>query len=256
MTLSWPQIGKCVAWWSWVVFWTLPGPNAPFCWANDMWRKKHELLTFSQKLLLNLLWSLVFEPRAHPHPAQVRHRFFFASKVCHMCYHHALRDMNNLLTVIQSCNALHSPSWMRIVVDIRSDPLPDATFHHTVSKSAGVVAKQAGKTQACWSLQRPGREGDTLHGFPGFWAIKQRKKFNQHVLKSCWLDPRVQQGVLKQTFIQERKDSLVLRQWFTSWTLSCCYGYQFVASMPGLTPNSKAAKSGEAKTPWPIDFFH
>lgn len=182
--------------------------------------------------------------------------FFFASKVCHMCYHHALRDMNNLLTVIQSCNALHSPSWMRIVVDIRSDPLPDATFHHTVSKSAGVVAKQAGKTQACWSLQRPGREGDTLHGFPGFWAIKQRKKFNQHVLKSCWLDPRVQQGVLKQTFIQERKDSLVLRQWFTSWTLSCCYGYQFVASMPGLTPNSKAAKSGEAKTPWPIDFFH
>ena len=66
-----------------------------------------------------------------------------------MCYHHALRDMNNLLTVIQSGNALHSPSWMRIVVDIRSDPLPDATFHHTVAKSAGVVAKQAGKTQAC-----------------------------------------------------------------------------------------------------------
>lgn len=171
-----------------------------------------------------------------------------------MCYHHALRDMNNVLTVIQSCNALHSPSWMRIVVDIRSDPLPDATFHHTVAKSAGVVAKQAGKTQACWSLQRPGREGDTLHGFPGFWAIKQRKKFNQHVLKSCWLDPRVQQGVLKQTFIEERKDSLVLRQWFTSWTLSCCYGYQLSPPCQDLHPTQRQPSPVKRRRPDPSIF--
>ena len=112
---------------------------------NDNVKKKHDgIADFQLEAPAELL---VFEPRTTSGAGKAS--FFFASKVCHMCYHHALGDMNNLLTVIQSCNALHSPSWMRIVVDIRSDPLPDATFHHTVAKSAGVVAKQAGKTQAC-----------------------------------------------------------------------------------------------------------
>lgn len=75
---SWPQIGKCVAWWSWVVFWTLSLYLGPKCsisvGQNDMKKKTpRKWLTFRRKLLLNLL--LVFEPRAHPHP-QVRHVFF------------------------------------------------------------------------------------------------------------------------------------------------------------------------------------
>ena len=74
MTLSWPQIGKCVAKRS--CFGLYLGPNAPN-FGGPKWQfeqKKHDGIadTFSWKLLLN---CFIFEPRAHPHP-QVRHVFF------------------------------------------------------------------------------------------------------------------------------------------------------------------------------------